>query len=570
MFKSIFTRNIVISTIGTFIMVMLLIPSGCKDDRALRDRLDRLEALVEADPYLAMEALDSIPAKNLGNPELEARHILLTARGRHRCYIDETNDSAISKAVKFYTDNPSVSAAGVSRKMLALYQQGVIRENDGNYLLALDSFLKAETEALMLEDHYFLGYIYRHLCLLYENIHAGKESVYYGKKSYEEYLLADTEANVAYASGELGYAYAIYCQYDSARIWADKCLSLPYCSTDRKLRADILSLAGESAFRLGQNADAIGYYSELQNMGEKYFQKYDAWHFARVLHSNGDSQRARQICRDYLENDSDTIGVPYEILYAQGDIEGAFKAIKGEHEREKIHTTDYSRQNLTRALAEFREQEISEQIEQHRRDMILWVLATCLFVALVIIVIMVMSRRFKRSRKELISLMTTMETLNEDLRHQLRDKDSIISEKENENAHAMQSYYTSLESQIQQIDEMTTLFREPTSTTVNRTLLKRITRLKEQFRDPKFLAKMEQEVNCFHGDIIRRLREEFPEMKEEEIRLFLYQVCGFSGRTITFLTGEELTTLYPRRSRLKSRIAKSDVASRADFLKYFR
>lgn len=551
------------------LLLLLSLLAGCRESDHMRATLDRLEDQVEHDSYAALASLDSIPATSLMTPEGKARHNLLMARARHRCYIDETDDSTISLAVDYFTLHPSFSPAGVSRKMLALYQQGVIRENDGNYLMALDSFLKAEAEAVACNEHYFLGYIYRHMCLLYENINAGKESVYYGKRSYEEFAEAESEPNVAYAMSELGYAYGVYCQDDSARIWADRCLGLPYARVDENLRAEALRNAGNAAARLGEPRDAIGYFNQLRQMGESCFLPSDAWQLARAYQAAGEGKEAYRICREYLGADSTSEGVPYEVLYARGEIDEAFKAIRREHERGTSQLNDYARQNLTRALAEFREQEVSGEITRHRRDRLVWVFGTGLFMALMIIMLMMMSRKVKRSRRELTSLMTTMETLNKELRTQIHAKESIILEKESENAQARQSYYTLLEGQIQQIDEMTSLFREPTSTTVNRSLFKRIMRLKENFRDPKFLARMEHEINTFHGDIIRRLREEFPGMKEEDVRLFLYQVCGFSGRTITFLTGEELTALYPRRSRLKARITRSEVPSRADFLRYF-
>lgn len=551
------------------VVFIWILPAACGEHRPMGQELDKLEELVEKDPYAALERLDSISEEELDSPEARARHILLTARARHRCYIDETNDSLISIAVDYFSKHPSISAVGVSRKVLALYQQGVIRENDGSYLLALDSFLKAEAEAVPLEEHYFLGYIYRHIGLLYEHIHAGKESVYYGKKSFEEFSEAGSTPNIAYAVSELSVAYHVYCQYDSAQIWADKCLALPYVKTDTQLQAEALRNAGRASLKQGDIREAIGYYSTLQSLGSEQFGERDAWYLARAYQADGQGAKAYAVCREYLGADTAKELIPYEILYSRGDIDGAFRAIKREFDRDSTVTIDYSRQNLTRALAEFREQEIMNQGERHRRDTAVWILGCCLFLAVMVIILMGMSRKMRRSRKELTSLMTTMENLNSELRGQLRVKDNIISEKENENAQARQSYYSLLERQIQQIDEMTTLFREPTSTVENRRLFKRIEKLKTSFSDPRFLARMEQEVNTFHGDIMRRFRSEFPMVKEEEVILFLYQVCGFSGRTITFLTGEELTHLYPRRSRLKKQILLSEAPSRTDFLQYF-
>lgn len=564
------SRWIALAAVGCVVGISLLVPTGCSEDSGLRSQLNDLELLVEEDPYKALARIDSIPLNAPSTPEGRARLILVAARARYRCYIDETNDSLISQAVDYFYNHPSTSERGVSRLVLALYQQGVIRENDGNYLLALDSFLEAEAAALPLEDHYFLGYIYRHLGLLYENIRAGKESVYYCKKSYEEFIKSECEPNTAYAMRELSNAYGVYCQFDSSRLLADRCLALPYAQTDTGLRAGALRNAGRAALYLGEPDEAVRYFTLIQKLGDEYFAQCDAWYLAKAYFASGKTEQSYNVASQYLGMDTIPENVPYEILYSRGNIEDAFRAIKNELDRDVSKSNDYARQNLTRALAEYREKEIRRETDNSRRNTAGWILVSCVLVAVVVNIIFVMSRKMRRSRKELTSLMTTMEDLNSELRNQLIAKDSIISEKENENIQARQSYYSLLESQIQQIDEMTSIFSVPTSNVENKRLFKRINRLKENFCDPRFISKMEQEINVFHGDILRRLRYEIPDLKEDEARLFLYQVCGFSGRTITFLTGEELTSLYPRRSRLKTHILRSDAPSKQEFLKYFR
>lgn len=564
--------NIGASAVVGFCCIMLLpiFPSGCREKSDIRDKFDIIEELVESNPPEALKMLDSIPSTSLKTKEGKARHILLTARARYRAYFDDTNDSLITIAANYYSDHPSQSSLGQSRKLLALYHQGIIRENDGNFLMALNSFLQAEAEAIATQDHFALGNIYHHLNLMYSDIHAGKEGVFYGKKSYEEFMQTDSEEHIAFSMSELGDAYVAYCQYDSAYIWAKQALETQFAAKDHILHSNALRTVGKSAFMLGKSQEAVNAYEQILYEDSDYFQPKDAFFLAKAYHAVGNDAKAMDISKVYLQADSDLTRIPYEILYARGDAEGAYRSLLRELNRDSKESVDIARQDLTRALAEFREKETQDEIESHHRGTIIWLLGICLIIAVAFIAVMMMRRSFRNNRMRMFHLMSNMESLNADLRTQLHDKESIISVKESENAHARQSYYSLLETQIQQIDEMTSLFREPTSTTENKRLFKRVSRLKDDFCDPKFLEKMEQEVNRFHNDIIRKLREEFPGLKEEDVRLFLYQVCGFSGRTITFLTGEELTALYPRRSRLKARITKSEVPSRSIFLSYFR
>lgn len=579
------------------VIPVLMIPClwACSEKRAHCDALAKAETLMQDYPDSALAILETLDPASLGSAEGRARYALLLSRARHRCYIEETDDSLISTAVDYYSAHPFDSqVTSTNYLMLALYYQGVIRENDNNLIMALRSYLKAEGEAIQRNDHYFLGYIYRHFCLLYENIHAGKESVYYGRKSFEEFSKAGTEGNIAYAANELGHAFAVYCEYDSALTWACHCLSLPFTQRDTLLQTDALRLSGETSFKLGRYNDAIGYYNRFKSVSPGRFNDYDARRLARILFATGDHHTAYEVCREYLGADTSDLHVPYEILYARGNTEGAFRALQKQLYDDSQTSVNNARQDLTRALAEFREQEVENEVSHRLRDQLMWILVSSLIIAVCVIFMLMLQGRIKRNRKALDNAMLKVEILNEDLRNQLTSKRALLNEKEqvtrnldeltreherlkldleqqeNEKVRTVSNYCQLLESQIQQIEEMTHLYSNDTeSKAKNKKLFKRISRLISNYSDPKFLNGLENQANRFHDDILRRFRETFPDLRDEEVRLFLYQVFGFSGRTISFLLNEDLTIIYSRRSRLKGKISRSQSPDRDLFLSFF-
>ncbi len=80
------------------------------------------------------------------------------------------------------------------------------------------------------------------------------------------------------------------------------------------------------------------------------------------------------------------------------------------------------------------------------------------------------------------------------------------------------------------------------------------------------ITKIEQETNRNFSNIISRLRSELPDLKEEEIRLFLYIVIGFTPRTLSVILDLPLDTVYNRKSYLKRKIKTASTPSRDDFL----
>ena len=65
---------------------------------------------------------------------------------------------------------------------------------------------------------------------------------------------------------------------------------------------------------------------------------------------------------------------------------------------------------------------------------------------------------------------------------------------------------------------------------------------------------------------MRRLREEFPKMKESDVRLLCYIFGGFSPQVISLFMNDSVANVYARKSRIKARIKASETPSRELFV----
>ena len=74
----------------------------------------------------------------------------------------------------------------------------------------------------------------------------------------------------------------------------------------------------------------------------------------------------------------------------------------------------------------------------------------------------------------------------------------------------------------------------------------------------EMLAELEQMVDEAHDGAMRKLRADFPRMKESDLRLLCYIFGGFSPQVISLFMEESVANVYARKSRLKSRIKASD------------
>ena len=84
--------------------------------------------------------------------------------------------------------------------------------------------------------------------------------------------------------------------------------------------------------------------------------------------------------------------------------------------------------------------------------------------------------------------------------------------------------------------------------------------------DPKMLKGLELMLDRNCGEIVKRLKEQLPKLKEEDTRLFIFAASGFSSTTISTILEKDKGIVYNRIWRLKGKIASSDAHDKDDFL----
>ena len=80
------------------------------------------------------------------------------------------------------------------------------------------------------------------------------------------------------------------------------------------------------------------------------------------------------------------------------------------------------------------------------------------------------------------------------------------------------------------------------------------------------LLTLERVVNIVHDDAVRKLRDDFPQMKDADVRLLCYIFGGFSLQVISLFMHDSVANVYARKSRLKSRIRTSEAPHKELFL----
>lgn len=163
--------------------VLLLIGfCACADKKSITDALQHAEALMDEHPDSALHLIHTLSADEMNEKRNRAWYALLYTQAKHKCYIDETNDSLISIAVDYYR-----STDDIRRRFLSYYYKGRILANGENYLKATSCYMEAEQLADAVNDGYLQGLLYAEMGRIYRLCYDYSKSLEAYQKATEKY-----------------------------------------------------------------------------------------------------------------------------------------------------------------------------------------------------------------------------------------------------------------------------------------------------------------------------------------------------------------------------------------------
>ena len=126
-----------------------------------------------------------------------------------------------------------------------------------------------------------------------------------------------------------------------------------------------------------------------------------------------------------------------------------------------------------------------------------------------------------------------------------------------------------LENRFALIDSLCQTYYETQGTKTERKAI--IDKVKKEIESVKSdsLAQMEQTVNDCRDNILMKVKNIYPDLKQEDYKLLVYLASGLSSRTISLLLGESVDIIYKRKSRLKSRLKENVAPAYPEILSVF-
>lgn len=564
-------------------ILITLSAAGCYN-RDLTPRLDEAEALLLNNPDSALTLLqqlntpqssqsnqgnqgnqsNQVNQSNQGTPAEKARYALLYSEALDRNEIKVTNDSLIRIAWNYYKDHPK----NLREQCKVLYYWGRIKLDAGDKPGALRLFLEIEEKLKNINEPYYMGLLYSQIGEVYYTqmnysraYHNFREARSYFRQANhlrEETASTLDMAAATYHSKDIDKAMRLY---SAALDLADEQKSESLSKASLTNLASLYVISGKR--HIPQDLLQRIETSARQDTSYGYHTLVDV----HLLKNQIDSARYYlELAKAHTTDVRDMA----ELQYTAYRIEALSKNF--EKATDNIHRYIYLTDSLTRSNMQFsagmveREyfKEQSAFAEYRMKNRTVWESVIILIVLLLAgITYYIIRQRMRLQRERTDHYFLLAEEANSEYKA-LRDRI--------EGQHSSESHLKELiASRFEIIDKLGKTYYERENTSSQQVaMFQEVKQIITDFSENKeILQELELIVNTCHDNAMQKLRNDFPAMKDADIRLLCYIFVGFSPQVISLFMKDTVANIYARKSRLKSRIKSARTDHKELFLSLF-
>ena len=543
--------------------------AACHRQSAVASMLSSADSLMDRRPDSSLAVLENIPPVLLTEKDEQAHYALLLTKARHKNYIDETDDSLINIALKYYRRHSSDSLL-----MQSLFYKATILYNSANYPKAIISATKAEDIARELNDNYWIARTCELIADIYSMTYYFDEDIIYRKSAAHYYNLSKRTTNNRYALLGLASGYCNNYDMDSALKLIDSLeTEISTEPVDSGLLVECINTIIHLSLKNSDYANARTQLARLETLHDYYTP--DAYYYVYkadidLAFGNTDSiinflRKAEELVTDISEKAAVRTSL-IRYLEQKGRYHDALTQTDSILAMQNKSVYNMLKQSVIAAQRDaYNIQSAKEKLRGHQmKNLIIFTLITSLILITTTIYFYRMKIKVKNleidERMNDILILSNKIQLKEqeNLRLTSTLADSINAEQRNHEHHENLRMILFRE----QWKTINTLcydyFEKKDCEKTKQTIVADVEKEIRKLCDTKTIASIEQNLNQYFNNIIAKLRSQCPQLKYDDIKFMIFLYAGFAPRAICVFTGIKLKYYYNKRSRLIERISRSN------------
>ena len=545
-----------------YILSISLIMSlfGCGNSGQIEQELSTAAKLMRSEPDSSLRIIENIDPDRILGRHARAKYALLYSAALDKNYVDTDDDSLIRIAYRYYDKR----ICSDSVKFLINYHYGRIHQNGANYQEAMHYYLTAGKYALAAHKNYYLGLVYTRIGELYSEQMNFNGALEYYRNAYDAWKKLRNPAFMNNATLNIANTYSSLNDKDNAVKYYLQALQAARQQGDNDMVIACLSNLGDIYVSKGDYPKALQAVKEIERIVPDGLSIYQYRILIKVYYLQHKIDRARyyfniasELAED-IRDDAQLAYLSFQIELASGNSEEAANSIN-----EYIWLSDsisrmvVSQSAIAAEAKYYKEQTAFESYRLKVRTYFEYIVGLLIF-GVVVFLIYYYRERMKRKQQQIERYILAVESIRE-------SKNRIL-----ENLATKEGLEVQLKelvmSRFEFLDQLGRAFYERNNTKAQQEAIYK--QVKNFFTNltsnPSTKKELEKIVNTVNDNIIDKLRMQFPKFKPADIDLLCYIYAGFSAQIISVITGDSVSNIYNRKSRLKARIAASD-SSEKDF-----
>lgn len=533
---------------ATAIMLTLLAATGCGgSDVRFAEDAERIISLTEAGQAdEALGAIDSVRSLT-ENPQERAALTMLHCRVYEKAGLAVTDAKAIESALAYTEESDLTAGHGAELR----YYLALAHYNNQRYPEAIIEAAEAASESG--EDEMVKGKAYMVLSLCHSAAHNTTSALTFAKMA--QAMLPDDES----ACRTLADALTEAGRYDEAVEWIEsEAENMPELS-----RRQLPALIGLGEYeRVEELTDRLEASGTILTEEEELYRAY-----ARAGRGNlaGDDPVLVEPTPDRTYN-RDELRILAEIQRLAGNrsrseeigrqLTGMQDSLIARLSESKIYEDLYGLEHSRRE---------AEELKARRTEVRFWIAAGSGIVLALLMAGMIILMRL-RGEKRRMEQEKQLLVLKEELKQRREEgtrKDDALSEMSERVDLLFKDHYESIEMAAN------LLLDASLSKNSEKKIADSLRRVVADCREPKFLRALEQTINKYRNNAITRMREQIPEISENEMTIILYSAGNLTSRVMCMLTDLTASALYNKKYRLKKKIAASGAKDAKEFTELF-
>ncbi|MDE7349735.1 MAG: hypothetical protein K2N25_01605, partial [Muribaculaceae bacterium] len=512
---------------GPAILVGLLVISllcGCR--HSIDPLLAKADALMEEHPDSAMMILDGYRLAPEASKGDSAYYALLLTHARYKNYIDETNDSLISKAVDYFLDHGDGEKA--SR---ALFLQGMILMNANHLGEAAVSFRQGLDIAHEGNHYMWEGQCARGLFLIFGKIRNYSEQIKYAQREHEAFVKGGYQDWINHAKLNILRAYQNNEKYDSVLKESISLLKAAEEGNDTLLMKEVLVLMGSCQYASTDYKGALDSYYTAYTLNPSIIRATHGYNIAMAASSvDRDSLTAGML--SFIESvisRKETLPA-FKVLANQGRFEEAYNGLERYKDYQDSIFQVIRRNNISESIGQYEDKMAIVQQKEIKIERILWGSSLLVLIIIIGVSYWVYKKNLHQKELERKHIEMSMEILRTDLASQLAHMDEItaaIQRINKKNEHMSSLLRDLLYERYKKINDMCdSYYQDRTVEFKKKKLEKEMKNLLKDFSDPNFLNEIGRYIDlCLEG-LFTSFSKDFPNLNEDSKLLFMFLTLG--------------------------------------------